>query len=130
MREIIRGGTPPPKRRSGPAPSSKGGGASIGDIHKHKPGSHSAGKIQAQQRGENFPDALADARLARQVAQLWQLGPRLIFELLVELGAEHMLRTPIETKCTRYIDRLSPAKLAATGADRMPPRPMPMHRAP
>jgi hypothetical protein len=124
MREIIPRRTPPPKR-SGPA----GGRASIGDIHKHKPGSHSAGKIQAQQRGENFPDALADARLARQVAQLWQLGPRPIFELLVELGAERLIRTPIETKVTKYVDRLLPGALAAAGGDRMPP-PVPLHRVP
>src|ERR1700730_13082664 len=111
MREIIRGGTPPPPKRKGPAPPATGHRASS---HKrHNAASDSATEIPAQQRTGNFPDALADARLARQVEQLWRLGLRPIFQLLVELGAERMIRMPIETKVTRFIERLSPAMLAA-----------------
>jgi hypothetical protein len=39
---------------------------------------------------------LADFRFARAVERLHRLGPRALFELLTELGRDHLIRTPIE----------------------------------
>jgi hypothetical protein len=43
-----------------------------------------------------------------------------VYELLVELGRDFVIRTAIETKVESYADRLSPELLRVTGGDRMP----------
>jgi hypothetical protein len=52
------------------------------------------------------------------------LGPRAVYELLVELGREFVIRTAIETKVERYADRLSPELLRGTSGERIPPVPV------
>lgn len=50
---------------------------------------------------------------------LHRLAPP-VYELLVELGRDFVIRTAIETKVESYADRLSPELLRVTGGDRMP----------
>ena len=63
--------------------------------------------------------ALTDVAFRRQVERLCR-HPRLVVELLAELGAERLTRTDIESKLERYA-ALSDEALAATGGDQMPP---------
>jgi hypothetical protein len=53
------------------------------------------------------------------VTQVHRLGPRVVGELLAELGAEFLIRTAIETKLERYAV-IDPAILSALGGDRFP----------
>lgn len=62
---------------------------------------------------------LGDERFRRDVARLHALGPRPVFELLVELGRERLLRTAIEAVVARYA-RLDPAALAAVRGSEIP----------
>ena len=64
----------------------------------------------------------ADLAFQRQVERLCR-HPRLIVELLDELGAERLNRTEIETKLERFA-ALSDEALAATGGDQMQPTPI------
>jgi hypothetical protein len=66
---------------------------------------------------------LADLQLRRNVERLYRLGPRLVLELLAELGAEYLIRAEIETKVARYA-ALDPTALALAGGDRFPMPPM------
>jgi hypothetical protein len=70
------------------------------------------------------PLGLADIRFRRAVTQLHALGPRVVAELLAEIAAAYLLRTPIEAMVERYIGRLDPATTRAIGADRFAPLPM------
>jgi hypothetical protein len=58
----------------------------------------------------------------RLVRQAHALGPRVIAELLAEIGAEFLIRVSIERKLERYA-ALDPQILRAVGADRFPPWP-------
>ena len=60
---------------------------------------------------------LRDLRFRRDVERLHRLGPRVLYELLAELGARRMIRTEIEALARRYA-RLDPATLAALGVER------------
>jgi len=66
---------------------------------------------------------LDDIRLQRAVARLHKLGPRPLFEMLIELGARHLLRTEIEAAVNRYV-ALDPELLFAIDADTLPPAPV------
>jgi hypothetical protein len=63
------------------------------------------------------PVDLRDRRLRRNCDRLSQLGGRVIFEFLVELGATRMCRTEIEALLRRYA-RLDPALLDRLGIER------------
>ena len=69
------------------------------------------------------PARHADFRFAR-VTALHRLGPRALAELLAEFGCEHLIRSAIETKLRRYIERLTPGLLRAVGGDRFPASPI------
>jgi hypothetical protein len=56
------------------------------------------------------------------VTQVHRLGPRVIAELLAEIGAEFLIRVSIERKLERYA-ALDPQIQRAVGADRFPPWP-------
>jgi len=43
----------------------------------------------------------------------YRLGPRALDELLAEFGRKHLIRSAIETKLRRYIERLTPSLLRA-----------------
>ena len=66
---------------------------------------------------------LADLRFQRTVARLHHLGARPLFEMLVELGLQHLIRTEIEAAVNRYA-ALDPELLCAVGADTFPPVPV------
>ncbi len=63
----------------------------------------------------------ADAvRITRQVQRLHDLGPRPLFELLAELGADHFVRDDLEHLLDRYA-RLDPGLVAALGGRELKP---------
>jgi hypothetical protein len=66
---------------------------------------------------------LVDLRFYRAVVQLHRLGPRVLAELLAEIGARYLIRQPIEARVDEYLDRVDPVTLAAVDGDRLPPSP-------
>ena len=54
-----------------------------------------------------------------RVRELHRRGPRLIYELLAELGSEHLLRVDIEQRTARYVG-ISDEALDLFNARRMP----------
>ena len=72
-------------------------------------------------------DVLADLRFARDVQALHRLGARALYEFLVELGRERLIRTDLETRARRWT-RLDCAMVDAAGGDRFPAPPL--HPAP
>lgn len=63
-----------------------------------------------------FPaSSLADPAFRHLVARFHALGPRVMAELLAELGAEGLMRTTIETRLEEYVARLDRDLLKATG---------------
>ena len=57
------------------------------------------------------------------VIQVHRLGPRVLGEILAELGGAHLIRFDIERRLEAYA-RLSPETLRALGADRFPSIPL------
>ena len=68
-------------------------------------------------------DVLADLRFARDVEALHKLGARVLFQYLVELGQERLLRTDLEIRTRRWA-RLTPEAIKIAGADQPSARPM------
>jgi hypothetical protein len=68
------------------------------------------------------PVNLFDARFARACERLHALGPRVLGELLTEIGARY-LRTPIESLVEGYVKRLNRPALVELGIDTFPPAP-------
>lgn len=73
--------------------------------------------------GELTAEIVSNVQFRRQVERLCR-HPRLVVELLAELGAERSIRVPIEEKLARYA-ALSDEALAAAGGDRM--QAIPLH---
>jgi hypothetical protein len=67
--------------------------------------------------------AAADLRLQRNAVAIHRLGPRAVYELLVELGAITGHRAAVDELAERYgaIDR---THLHVAGGDRFAPRPL------
>ena len=65
-------------------------------------------------------ETVADARFAHQVSKLHAEGPRLLTELLAEIGAERSLQTFIEEKIARYLE-IDAAVLDVTDGRHLPP---------
>jgi hypothetical protein len=63
--------------------------------------------------------ALESPRFRWLVRRLHGLGPRVVGELLAEIGGAHLIRLDIERRLEAYA-ALDPAVLAALGADRFP----------
>jgi hypothetical protein len=61
-----------------------------------------------------------EERFRRDVKRLHLLGPRVLFELLAEIGCDRLIRTKIERLISRYAG-IDPTALAATGDDLLPP---------
>jgi hypothetical protein len=64
-------------------------------------------------------EELSDLRFRRAVERLHRLGPRALYELLVERGLSRLIRTEIERQVERY-SALDQAVLHAMGGDRFP----------
>ncbi len=69
-------------------------------------------------------DRLADFRLQRAVARLHRLGPRSVYELLVELGDRLGCRAFIERRVARFAEIPLEALDATGGRDFAPPPPL------
>ncbi len=67
--------------------------------------------------GEIAAEVAADLKFRRHVKRLHALGPRVVGELLAEIGAERGITTIVDQKLTHYA-RLDPAALEMTGGDR------------
>ena len=59
----------------------------------------------------------------RKVERVHRLGPRVLGEMLAELGAERSIMTIIDQKIDRFI-KLNPETLQATGGGDFPPVPI------
>lgn len=66
---------------------------------------------------------IADFKFRRDVERLCLKGPRVVGELLAEIGAERSITTILEAKLSRYtaIDDMA---LSMAGGDRFPPPPL------
>ena len=68
-------------------------------------------------------EVVADMRFRHQVVRLHRLGPRVVGELLAEIGAERSIQTVIDQKLDTYAE-LEPETLEVTGGDRFWPAPL------
>lgn len=66
---------------------------------------------------------VCDLAYRRLVQKVHILGPRVLAELLAEIGCAHGIRGSIETRLRRYAS-LTPEKLAVTGGNRWPAIPV------
>ena len=73
--------------------------------------------------GEIATQAVADLALRRTVERVHGLGPRAVYELLVEIGEQRLCRTYLERRVRRYAE-IDPEHLAALGGDRFPRPPL------
>jgi hypothetical protein len=73
--------------------------------------------------GSDPSDILADIRFARDVEALHRLGARCLFQYLVELGQERLLRTDLEARTRRWA-RLDRGMIEATCGDQFPGAPL------
>ncbi len=65
----------------------------------------------------------SEAEFQRGVEYVHRCGPRVIYELLCELGRGRMCRTAIEELVCRYT-AISPETHRMVGSDRFPPPPI------
>ncbi len=68
-------------------------------------------------------DVVADLQFRRRIERLHRLGPRVIAELLAEIGAERSITTIIDSKLAAYTE-LEPATIEAAGGDKFWPAPL------
>ncbi len=61
-------------------------------------------------------EVVADMKFRHQVLRLHRLGPRVVGELLAEIGAERSIQTVIDQKLDTY-NELDPGTLEATGGE-------------
>ena len=73
--------------------------------------------------GESAAEIVADLKFSRQVIRLHRLGPRVVGELLAEIGAERSIMTLIDGKLETYAE-LDPGALEVAGGDRFWPLPL------
>ena len=76
-----------------------------------------------QDQGMIAPHVIADLRRQRHVQELHRLGPRALYALLVEIGAERGITTLVERKIERYA-ALDVNALELAGGDRFPALPV------
>src|ERR1700693_1070262 len=78
-----------------------------------------SGNITAKLRTQ----ALDDLLFQRAISRLHRLDPRILLELLAEIGRERLLRNYLERKIDRYL-ALPGTALDLTGARDFPPQPI------
>ncbi len=66
---------------------------------------------------------VADLALRRTVERVHGLGPRAVYELLVEIGEQRLCRTYLEQRIQRYAE-IDPEHLAALGGEHFPRPPL------
>jgi hypothetical protein len=122
-RERWRAATSPgPRRKERPPPNEKR--APWAGEREFLKNSNSNAQSLTPTRFAAQAETVADLRFWRDVQALYRLGPRAVYELLVELSGDFLIRTTIEIRVERYGDRLSPELLRLTDGDRMPPVPV------
>ncbi len=67
-------------------------------------------------------DIVADLRFRRRVERLHALGPRVVAELLSEIGAERSIATIIDRKLATYVD-IDAASIESAGGESFWPLP-------
>ena len=72
---------------------------------------------------ETAAEIAGDLCFHRQVEHLHRLGPRVLGELLTEIGEQRLCRTYLEQRVRRYAE-IDPEHLAALGGDRFPRPPL------
>lgn len=107
----------PLKRRSAPGQE---GASSKHQINGNGP---IGNPTRAISQAASIPGVLEELRFCRNIELVHALGVRPLYEMLAELGRDHMIRVPIEQIVERYAQRLDPAILRITGGDRFPPAP-------
>ena len=78
---------------------------------------------RAISQAASIPGVLEDLRFCRNIELVHALGVRPLYEMLAELGRDHMIRVPIEQIVERYAQRLDPTILRISRGDRFPPAP-------
>ena len=73
--------------------------------------------------GEIAAQTVADLALRRTVERVHGLGPRAVYELLVEIGEQRLCRTYLEQRVRRYAE-IDPEHLAVLGGDKFPRPPL------
>ena len=73
--------------------------------------------------GPAAAETVADLRFRRQIKRIHALGPRVITELLIEIGEQRLCRTYLEQRVQQY-SGIDPEHLAALGGDRFPRPPL------
>ena len=73
--------------------------------------------------GEAAAEIVGRLPFQRKVERIHRLGPRVLGEMLAELGAERSIMTIIDQKIDRFI-KLNPETLQATGGGDFPPVPI------
>jgi hypothetical protein len=101
-------------RRNGPAAAASAAGPGIKDVEQRHPDTTPHSGAPAA-----HAEALRLLRRQRAVRRLHRLGPRVLFELLDEIGRHHGIGPDIDRRITRYA-AADPAVLAAVGGDRFP----------
>ena len=73
--------------------------------------------------GEAAAEVVAHLPFQRKVERFHRLGPRVLAEMLAELGAERSIMTIIDRKIDTY-NEINSGTLKATGADQFWPAPL------
>ena len=73
--------------------------------------------------GQIAAEVVADLTFRRKVERLHRLGPRVVGELLAELGVERSIMPTIHEKLERYAN-INPQTLRAVGGDDFWPAPL------
>ncbi len=73
--------------------------------------------------GEIAAEVVADMKFHRQVEHLHRLGPRVLGELLTEIGEQRLCRTYLEQRVRRYAE-IDPEHLATLDAEHFPRPPI------
>ncbi len=72
---------------------------------------------------ETAAEIAGDLWFHRQVEHLHRLGPRVLGELLTEIGEQRLCRTYLEQRVRRYVE-IDPEHLAALDAEHFPRPPI------
>ena len=115
------------RKRKGPpgggGPSSESVATGNGDNPEHSPDHHPPqGLIPV---GRVAAEIVAGLKFRRRVERLHALGPRVLAELLAEIGAERSIQTIVDLKLDRYAG-LNPEAIEAAGGDAF--WPLPIHK--
>ena len=73
--------------------------------------------------GSITTSVVADLQFRRDVERLHRLGPRVVYELLAEIGEQRLCRTYVKQRVQRYSE-IDPDHLATLDSDTFPRPPL------